>query len=202
MRTVSRKNFEELRKFNQLSDKEKSKMKGGNFYYDTNGNFLGQIGSGPSLQFVDQSTFNQFKSAGFEGTGTSFNNVSQEAKINFIESLWGSSNVIVYPDLRLPSGALAAANTDTKELLFAGNAEFWGNYYNIISTIQHEKYHVDNPSLTGAMGEVYALMYQRADSSYQNVSTDYRQATDDLLRDQMKNAGYTQSQIDDYFNSH
>jgi len=187
-----------------LSEKEKNHVKGGSYYYDQLGNFLGQKGDDSTLRIVNAGDWSNMSGNGAGDTFTGSNNLVAQEKI--------------LTDL-LPSGcatyAQSGAPSNYAKLGFASDGEggyytvfMWdaystalNNYYNMKSVMAHEYYHctaghVDDAETHFALSkeeraqqEIDAIMAEIASPYYANTSGIYKADTSIYLYDCWRDAG-------------
>jgi hypothetical protein len=144
MKKLKRLNIDELAEYYEVIDEFlKQSIKGGTYYYDTQGNFLGNAGSGNELRIISAGEWGNIQSNQLGGKGLSFAQCSDIQTLNNIigsflpqgsysSTSWGSYN-----------GATAGyvVSGGTTQFFFNQFDPLMDNYFNFVSTMEHEAYH-------------------------------------------------------------
>lgn len=176
MKVLKRKTLDELKAIMPvLSETEQAMYNGGTFYFDLSGNELGKVGTGNDLKFIAQSDFNYYRDNNIEGAGVSFGSLNDAGQNKFIDD-----HTSLEFDIRTSiENGYDAALTTTGKLLIDENSSIWNNYYNALSTLEHEEYHyAHNHYITGNMTlvdkEIETYVAQINTSNFINSSYEYK----------------------------
>lgn len=195
MRKLTRKNLDELAKVMPvISANVKSQYIGGAVYFDTNGNRLGNLGSSDEIRVITKELFDQYTKNGGENTeldelGTSFKDSSGSIQRSIIQDYINQyASEVTSFELSNMTGNIATVSSKGELTLKISSIS---NEYELISTLQHENYHLStvddwlssgNSSPSGVLNdidrknknELETLMWQISQDEFKNTSLHYR----------------------------
>jgi len=178
MKVLKRKTLDELKAIMPvLSETEQAMYNGGTFYFDLSGNELGKVGTGNDLKFIAQSDFNYYRDNNIEGAGDSFSALSKAAQTTFVIN-----------HSSFESGQIAISNNSDRDLaaeVLEGGVKIykddsvWNNYYDALSTLEHEWYHFDNghhhtTGIEHVQQEIETYIAQINSAGFANTSYEYK----------------------------
>lgn len=180
MKKLTHKDLDELAKtMSVLNENEQRERVGGDFYYTTDGTYLGCIGDGAKIVVTDSMSFQDMKQSGMTGVAsTGFGSslyFTQSQIVKQIGSELGLSNVNLYYN---DNGSYGSWSSFGGVGINVGGAPFIsGNYYDLYLTLVHEKHHKDTPGDFGeAISEYQAYeavlehpYFEKASSEYRNI---------------------------------
>lgn len=170
-----------------MKKEERQATVGGDIYYSTAGEYLGQVGQGSQLRVISGNRFNQYQSWGetelnsIRGGGAVLFNeagmLEQNAILTNIAGIGVQCRIYYEPDKPTQMGLMKRDENGVHIGLNAcGDVYKSNNYWDIKSVMYHETIHYgqsDSMNLNDREAEAYYATMQHPD--FQNCSSDYRQ---------------------------
>jgi predicted SprT family Zn-dependent metalloprotease len=168
---LKRLNIDELAEcYEVIDDILKQSIKGGTYYFSTEGSFLGNAGYGNDVRIVTAEQWDVAYCYQLGGQGVSFTECSDTQTLtNIIASFLPPGS---YSSITTYGGAMAGYNVNTNQFLFNQNDPMMNNYFNLLSTMEHELYHYNNGQIVSGLTST-----QEAQNEYNNILSQVNSST-------------------------
>jgi hypothetical protein len=211
MKKIRKIGVSELSKYYELIDDIlKRHLKGGSYYFDQNGNFLGNVGSDSSVRIVDESQWSLAQCYQIDGQGVLFSECTNHQTLaNILASFLPTESYDSMNDNGAYHDVMAGYATNSSgytQFVFDPNDSRWNDYYNMASTAEHESYHYyaghvgyDISEEQLAQNEWSNILNQVSSPTYTQTTNGYKQTVANYLYAQWikleiaDQPGYTQA---------
>ncbi len=191
-RKITRKTLDELRKVMPvLTEQEQREYIGKTMYFDSSsGNFLGKVGPSSEIRIVNSSTFESLKYCNDDSElypySFALNSVNYSIQKNIITSIarehkinLNSGASISLINVPCDSGYILYGQADLKgniEININSPSYTSANYYDLLMTLYHEKYHttVSRDNFFSKEAELGAYEFERNSPEFQYASESCR----------------------------
>jgi hypothetical protein len=196
---AKRLDLDQLPKYYELIDKlSKQAVKGGSYYFDELGKFLGNVGSDSNVRIVTEEEWGYAQCYQVNGQGVLFSECTNIATLTMILTSF------------LPSGSYNSTGTSDEamagynpypngqvQFVFDHDDPMWNDYFNMLSTMEHESNHYylehTTPGLTPeeiAQNECTTIIHQIVvNPTYQRTTQEYKTRTAEYLYKQWQILG-------------
>lgn len=173
---------EAARTFRVLSKEEQRAIKGGEFYFSQNGDFLGMVGLNQEIRIIDEDIFRSqmacdsgsFLSSYSVGL-TETDVTTQYFVMNYIADSMGIYSVSLYG--KFGTGGAKWTPGGGIQINVYSNSYTAGNYYDICLMLVHEKQHQDTPDDFGASMSEYEAYKATVEHPYFQYASEGFQKT-------------------------
>ena len=174
-----------------LSKEEANACKGGAVFFDLSGNYLGRYGFGDEIRIVSQDEYRNLF----------WNPVTNEGQLNSMGSGMMSTGVSLgikakiithyaekygLPTVQMWNNAPADAGFANGQFFYNPNSSTLANESSMVSTLQHEKSHLEGCMESSGTCEVDTIFKQISYPAYNNTNNDYRKGTAQYLWSQIQ----------------
>lgn len=165
---------------------------GGDIFYDQSGNFLGNFGPGDAFKVISDPEYNDLVQYGIDpnrtyGVSLADSSISRTVKtkvmLGYLSSL-GITSVQIDPSYTWQAGFVPTPGGSGHVFTINSSGVCLQNESSLLSTLDHESYHIATNYVNSPTTEVEAIMQQVNSATYASTNDDYRRMVGDYLYDQ------------------
>lgn len=193
MKKLTKKNLDELAKeMPTINENMQRSFIGGDIFYDQSGNFLGNFGPGDAFKVISDPEYNDLVQYGIDpnrtyGVSLADSSISRTVKtkvmLGYLSSL-GITSVQIDPSYTWQAGFVPTPGGSGHVFTMNSSGVCLQNESSLLSTLDHESYHIATNYVNSPTTEVEAIMQQVNSATYASTNDDYRRMVGDYLYDQ------------------
>lgn len=193
MKKLTKKNLDELAKeMPTINENMQRSFIGGDIFYDQSGNFLGNFGPGDAFKVISDPEYNDLVQYGIDpnrtyGVSLADSSISRTVKtkvmLGYLSSL-GITYVQIDPSYTWQAGFVPTPGGSGHVFTMNSSGVCLQNESSLLSTLDHESYHIATNYVNSPTTEVEAIMQQVNSATYASTNDDYRRMVGDYLYDQ------------------
>lgn len=190
MKKLTRKNLDELaKKMPTINENIQRSFIGGDIFYDQSGNFLGNFGPGDAFKVISDSEYGDLVEYGIDpnrtygvslADGSISTSVKYKVMMGYLSS-YGINNVQLRPDYTWEAGFVEVSEGSGHVFTMNSSGVCLQNESSLLSTLDHESYHMATNYVNSPTTEVEAIISQVNNDNYASTNNAYRIITADYL---------------------
>jgi hypothetical protein len=190
---LTRKSLDELAKeMPTINENMQRSFIGGDIFYDQSGNFLGNFGPGDAFKVISDSEYDDLVQYGINpnrtyGVSLADTSISTSVKYKVMMgylSSYGITNVQLRPDYTWQAGFVPEPGGSGHVFTMNSSGVCLQNESSLLSTLDHESYHMATNYINSPTTEVEAITQQVNSATYASTNDDYRRMTARYLYEQ------------------